>query len=194
MLVGPCPFGICFPGTELLLTPVRTELSVGSLSRSYRRFLRVIADSYASSPIPAAFWRSAMPFVARVTKHRKTSWNTCKTLWYILKRRKTSRTTSKTLWNTLKTLWNITKHSNTRHSMRRYRLSMRRHRRSLGVFSDIGDCGVGITLQMCNRDTNHGDTSTFSKQGRTCCPTTNCWYFTVYAQRIPLVDKDVSAF
>ena len=24
-----------------------------------------------------------------------------------------------------------------------------------------GDCGVGITLQMCNRVTNHGDMSTF---------------------------------
>ena len=28
---------------------------------------------------------------------------------------------------------------------------------------DIGDCGVGITKQMYNRVTNHGDTSTFSK-------------------------------
>ena len=26
-----------------------------------------------------------------------------------------------------------------------------------------GDCGVGITPQMCNRVTNHGDMSTFSK-------------------------------
>ena len=31
------------------------------------------------------------------------------------------------------------------------------------VSSDIGDCGVGITPQMCNRVTNHGDMSTFSK-------------------------------
>ena len=29
-----------------------------------------------------------------------------------------------------------------------------------GVF---GDYGVGITLQMCNRITNHGDMGTFSK-------------------------------
>ena len=28
---------------------------------------------------------------------------------------------------------------------------------------DIGDRGVGITPQMCNRVTNHGDMSTFSK-------------------------------
>ena len=36
-----------------------------------------------------------------------------------------------------------------------------RYRR--GVSGDIGDCGVGITPQMCNRVTNHGDMSTFSK-------------------------------
>ena len=39
--------------------------------------------------------------------------------------------------------------------------SYRRYR--CGVSGDIGDCGVGITPQMCNRVTNHGDTSTFSK-------------------------------
>ena len=32
-----------------------------------------------------------------------------------------------------------------------------------GVSGDIGDCGVGVTPQMCNRVTNHGDRSTFSK-------------------------------
>ena len=42
--------------------------------------------------------------------------------------------------------------------------SYRRYRR--GVSGDIGDCGVGITPQMCNRVTNHGDISTFSKPGR----------------------------
>ena len=36
-----------------------------------------------------------------------------------------------------------------------------RYRR--GVTGDVGDCGVGITPQMCNRVTNHGDMSTFSK-------------------------------
>ena len=40
---------------------------------------------------------------------------------------------------------------------RRYR----QYRR--GVSGDIGDCGIGITPQMCNRVTNHGDMSTFSK-------------------------------
>ena len=39
--------------------------------------------------------------------------------------------------------------------------SYRRYRR--GVHGDIGDCGVGITPQMCNRVTNHGDMSIFSK-------------------------------
>ena len=39
--------------------------------------------------------------------------------------------------------------------------SYRRYR--CGVYGDIGDCGVGITQQMCNRVTNHGDMSTFSK-------------------------------
>ena len=39
--------------------------------------------------------------------------------------------------------------------------SYRRYRR--GLSGDIGDCGVGITPQMCNRVTNHRDTSTFSK-------------------------------
>ena len=39
--------------------------------------------------------------------------------------------------------------------------SYRRYR--CGVYCDIGDCRVGITPQMCNRVTNHGDMSTFSK-------------------------------
>ena len=39
--------------------------------------------------------------------------------------------------------------------------SYRQYRR--GVSGDIGDCRVGITPQMCNRVTNHGDMSTFSK-------------------------------
>ena len=47
----------------------------------------------------------------------------------------------------------------------------RRRRYRRGVSGDIGDCGVGITPQMCNRVTNHGDTSTFSKPG---CGVTGC--------------------
>ena len=31
------------------------------------------------------------------------------------------------------------------------------------VSGDIGVCGVGITPQMCNRVTNHGDMGTFTK-------------------------------
>ena len=49
--------------------------------------------------------------------------------------------------------------------MWRRRRSARQRQRSRGVTGDIGDCGVGITPQMCNRVTNHGDTSTFSKPG-----------------------------
>ena len=41
-----------------------------------------------------------------------------------------------------------------------------------GVSGDIGDCGVGITPQMCNRVTNHGDMSTFSKPD---CRGTTAW-------------------
>ena len=49
--------------------------------------------------------------------------------------------------------------------MRRHRRSALLRRRLRGVTGDIGDCGVGITPQMCNRVTNHGDMSTFSKPG-----------------------------
>ena len=42
----------------------------------------------------------------------------------------------------------------------RYRRSMQRRRRSRGV---TGDCGVGVTPQMCNRVTNHGDMGSFSR-------------------------------
>ena len=45
----------------------------------------------------------------------------------------------------------------------RRRRSARRRLRSRGVTGDIGDCGVGITPQMSNRVTDHGDMSTFSK-------------------------------
>ena len=36
-----------------------------------------------------------------------------------------------------------------------------------------GNCGVGITPQMCNRVTNHGDMSTFSKHDVTVLPSSN---------------------
>ena len=40
-------------------------------------------------------------------------------------------------------------------------LSLRLYPR--GVSSDIGNWGVGITPQMCNRVTNHGDMGIFSR-------------------------------
>ena len=45
--------------------------------------------------------------------------------------------------------------------------SFRRYHR--GVSADIGDCGVGITLQMCNRVTNHGDMGIFSRPASISC-------------------------
>ena len=44
--------------------------------------------------------------------------------------------------------------------------SYRRYQR--GFFGDIYDCGVGVTPQICNRVTNHGDVGTFSKPGCHC--------------------------
>ena len=81
-------------------------------------------------------------------------------------------------WNTLKTLCTITKHSPFNGDAETSPLGpatlalsaeisalMRSFRRCwLGVSSDISNCRVGITLQMCNRVTNHGDKGTFSKQ------------------------------
>ena len=57
--------------------------------------------------------------------------------------------------------------------------SYRRYRR--GVSGDIGDCGVGITPQMCNRVTSHGDMSTFSKPGKNylICVFFSCGLYTM---------------
>ena len=82
--------------------------------------------------------------------HRETLWTTSK-IWNTLK----------TSWNTLKTLWNITKHSPFDATTSALTRSFWRYR--CGVSGDIADCGVGITPQMCNRVTNHGDMATFSK-------------------------------
>ena len=41
--------------------------------------------------------------------------------------------------------------------------SVWRYRHSREVSSDIGDCGVGMPPQMCNRVTDHGDMGTFSR-------------------------------
>ena len=76
---------------------------------------------------------------------------------------------------------------NTRHSMR-YCLSMRRHRRLCGVSGNIVDCGVGITPQMCNRVTNHGDMGTFSKQvvADPQNPTNNSYHHLIFITRTSL--------
>ena len=139
-------------------TPISVELSpIPVTSRSLRwsaavrslmRRFRSLRDSLS---------------IENMVKHRKTSSNTCKTLWYFVKHRKT-------LWNITKhlMLWNITKHLMSprfaqRHlrSAQWYRRSVQRHRRSRRVSCDIGNYGVGKTPQMCNRVTNHGDMGTF---------------------------------
>ena len=71
--VFTCPFENCLPGTELLQPPFRTEFSIGSLSRWYRRFMR----SYCRS-LRRAVADAAMPIVARFTKHSKTLLNIVK--------------------------------------------------------------------------------------------------------------------
>ena len=45
------------------------------------------------------------------------------------------------------------------------------------------DCGVGITPQMCNRVTNHGDMSTFSKPATKHNRWTNCMHTTISGRR-----------
>ena len=103
--------------------------------------------------------------------------------------RKTSWTTSKTSWNTLKTLWNIMKHSSFDASALDVEMSaiawrsfnatisaLNAKTSALGAVTSaivrsyrryrrwvFGDCGVGVTLQMCNRVTNHGDMGSFSR-------------------------------
>ena len=83
------PFGNCLPGTELCLSPFRTEFSMGSLSRRYQRLLRrhrwylwsygLFLRSYRQSlqrRDPCIGGRSVaeavIPIIARLTKHHKT--------------------------------------------------------------------------------------------------------------------------
>ena len=121
----------------------------------------------------------------------------CETLWnshHLMRRYRRS------MWRRLR-LGQRRRRSRGGHSMRRYRRSMRRRRRSMlrhwrsarwrrrsrGVTSDIGDCGDGITPQMCNRVTNHGDMSTFSKPA----PGGQWITFLPFSQKILLNIKNV---
>ena len=193
------PSGICLPGTDLLQSPFRTELSMGSRSRRYRRslwrhrrFLRSYRRSLRRCRDPWGDRRS--PIVAWLAKHHKTLLN-------ILKHHETHVKHRELLvkhHETLKTLWNILKHSSfdatipaldaktlaldvdsafraatsaiawrsfdaTISALDAEASARRRQRYCRGVSGDIGYCGVGITPQMCNRVTNHGDMSNFSK-------------------------------
>ena len=100
-----------------------------------------------------------MPIVARLTKHRKTSRNTCKTLWNVVKHREPLVKHHETL----------VKHHET--------LELTVHDLDIGTGcsdtvaqrSDIsawrgvsGNCHAGITRQMCNRATNPWDMGVYS--------------------------------
>ena len=98
-LSGPsCRSGIFLPGTELLQSPFRTKFSMGSRSRRYRRSLRLnrwflrsyhhrslrrCRDPWGDRRSPIRRRRSLRNSV-NIIKHSKTSWNTCKSLWYIV--------------------------------------------------------------------------------------------------------------
>ena len=85
------PFGNCHPGTELLWFSFRMEFSMGSL------FYGVITDPCSDWQSPVRQFEivhAPMPIIVWLTKHRNTLLNTCKTSF-----------------NTNKTLWNIMKHS-----------------------------------------------------------------------------------
>ena len=121
---------------ELSKVPVVLSLIPVALSRSLRR---------------SAATRSAMLIVAQLTEH-------CKTL-NIVKHHETL----------------VKHHEILKHSPFNATISQldAENRRSHGVSGDIGEefpgidnCGVGITQQMCNRVTNHGDMGTFSKHLR----------------------------
>ena len=162
------PVGISLPGTELLLTPVRTELSIFSLSRSYRRFLRSYRWSLrrlVASRSPMRRCRSLRDSL-NIIKHREPLVKHYETLLKHCETSQNSRTLA--IWCDYIGAWcgdigarrgDIGARAEfpaiSARSFRRYR-----H----GVSGNIGDCGVVLTPQMCNRVNNHGDVSTFSKQ------------------------------
>ena len=175
---APLETGICLPGTELLQSPFRTEFSMGSrLLRYWRslrchcRFLQSYRQSLRRCRNPWCDRRSAMPIVARLTKHHKTLLN-------IVKHHETHVKHCDSSWNTLKTLWNIMKHSSFDATISALGAETSALNVQMSAFGAAtlailpsyrwywcgvsGDCGVGITSRMCNRVTNHGDMS-FSK-------------------------------
>ena len=134
-------------------------------------FCGVITDPCDVVVIPQAI-DAATPIVARLAKHHKTLLN-------IVKHYETHVKHCEPLIKHLKTMWNIMKQSSFDATRSAHTSSLDaetsalcaatsaiarsywRYRR--GVSGNIGDCGVGITPQMFNRITNHGDMSTFSK-------------------------------
>ena len=87
-------FGNCLPGTEFLQSTFRMEFRMGSLSRQYQQSLQHYCQSLrhyhrslqrCRDPWDNRRMWSTMSIIARLTKHNKTSWNTCKTFLYIVK-------------------------------------------------------------------------------------------------------------
>ena len=72
------PFGICLPGTELLQSPFKMDFSMRSLSWWYRRSLWRHRCGIVTIPEAiggCAVTNAAMRIIARLSKHRKISWN-----------------------------------------------------------------------------------------------------------------------
>ena len=129
IICGTCCTSQGDPDSSFPHGPVRTEFSMGSLSRQYRWSLRP-HRRFLRSYRRTLRWL-AMPIVAQLTKHRKTfnivkhhetlvkhcdtSWNVLKHREPLVKHHETFLKQYETSWNTLKMLWNITKHLNPRH-------------------------------------------------------------------------------
>ena len=176
---GAVPMTLTFPSTSAGPGPHSAPLKFYIYSAEIAIPLRVILIPVFHTWLSLSLRRSAVvrsPMrrcrslrdSLNIVKHSKTSWNTCKTLWYIVKHLEPLVKHCEILLKHCKTLLKHCESSwNTRHSMQRYQHSMRRHRHLAWRYRRShrvsGDCGVGITQQMCNRVTNHGDMGTFSK-------------------------------
>ena len=107
--------GISLPGTELLQSSFRTEFSMWSLSRRYRRSLRRhrrFLRSYrrflrSFGAIPEAIGAPARsPIIARLAEYHKTLLNIVKHHETHVKHSKTHVKHCDTSWTTSKTSWN----------------------------------------------------------------------------------------
>ena len=108
-------------------------------------------------------------------KHCETSWNTLKTLWNIMKHLKHCETS----WNTQTLPFDATISAldvETSALDAAFAQNFWRYWRGIS-----GNCSVGITPQMCNRVTNHGDMGTFSRPApRSSQRLPSCLYIYIY--------------